>query len=474
MVERILFPVVPLWLLFIAVVVSFACSSRDGSIRAYIFADSIRVSRTIAHPFSSMQSEGVPGAGCTGPRESALHGASQYNSSGCTEVIPHGRKVLLYGAMGRHNFGDMLMPWIVETMLQRRYGFCPDDFLHADVAGADLRAYGGHLVIGVGSLFSNMYNGSLDVIFCGGETLQDISLNIAMGMFGRGFKACNADDFMHRGHSLAYLLPKDKFAKPGLFIANTVGGPGTSRINQSWFDHCTLRQNLHRAGYEDCLAAPDSVIMINILFGESISLRTNGLPMGRYFAWQFNSRVHFDDGFVDAILAAARTNNFSIVMFRAGAAPGHDGLKPYEAMKSRLEKTDSSIAVTVFDGLNIWDISALISRATLLISTSLHCRIIAFSFYVPRVTVVLGPNGTQVGGNKHFAFMRDWDGDWDYSNDAADARIGLSIQEALRPSSKVVFDNNTRRGVGIYENVFKTWADSLHKHWKSHGRSGRQ
>eukprot|EP00959_Pyramimonas_sp_CCMP1952_P466802 9490561-Pyramimonas_sp.AAC.1 len=179
-----------------------------------------------------------------------------------------------------------------------------------------------------------MYNSSLDVIFCGGEILRDLSLKSALGMFGRGFKACNEDDFMHRGRGLAYVLPKCKFAKPGLFIANTIGGVGTPSINQSWFDHCTLRQHSLLEGYEDCLLASDSVIMINTLFGETISLRTNGLPMGRYFALQFKKGVHFDDGFVDAVLAAARANNASIVMFRAGAAPKHDILMPYEAMKS--------------------------------------------------------------------------------------------------------------------------------------------
>ncbi|CAK0828143.1 unnamed protein product [Prorocentrum cordatum] len=367
--------------------------------------------------------------------------------------------------MGRHNFGDMLMPWIVETMLQRRYGFCPDDFLHADVAGADMRAYGGHLVIGVGSLFSNMYNGSLDVILRGGGTLNNLSLKGALSMFGPGFKACNEDDFMHKGLSTSYLLPKYKFAKPGLFIANTVGGTGHPIFNQSEFDHCTLRQHPLKAGYEDCLLAPDSVVMINTVFGKPISFRTNGLPMGIYFALQFRSKAKFDDGVVDAVLAAARKNNASIVMFRAGAARFHDNLMSYEALKSRFNKADSSIAVTVFEGLNIWDISALISRAKLLISTSLHCRIVAFSFYVPRVTLVWGPGGT-IGNSKLFEFMKLWDGDWNHSHDATDARIGLSIQEALRPSSKIVFDSSTRRSVSLYENVFKTWADSLHKRWK--------
>jgi len=43
-----------------------------------------------------------------------------------------------------------------------------------------------------------------------------------------------------------------------------------------------------------------------------------------------------------------------------------------------------------------------------LISTSLQCRIIAFSFYVPRVTVIWGLGG-KIGQHQHFEFIKVWD-----------------------------------------------------------------
>ena len=190
---------------------------------------------------------------------------------GCLNVESGGRKILLFGAMGRHNFGDMLMPWVLETALQRYHGFCPGDFLHADVAAGDMREHGGHDVLSVGSMFNKSYQGKLDVIFCGGEIIG-CSLGCALSMHPRGPR-CNIASF---GNRLAYLLPKSMFADPGLFIANTIGGhrfPGSTIGDLKALDFCSFRNKVHPKVRHACESLPDSVVMLNTFFSSELKSR---------------------------------------------------------------------------------------------------------------------------------------------------------------------------------------------------------
>ena len=57
--------------------------------------------------------------------------------------------------------------------------------------------------------------------------------------------------------------------------------------------------------------------------------------------------------------------------------------------------------IHVFRGLDIWDITSIIANSELVIGTSLHVRIIAFAFAIPRVTFS--------AGSKHKSMINSWD-----------------------------------------------------------------
>ena len=57
--------------------------------------------------------------------------------------------------------------------------------------------------------------------------------------------------------------------------------------------------------------------------------------------------------------------------------------------------------IRVFRGLDIWDITSIIANSELVIGTSLHVRIIAFAFAIPRVTFS--------AGRKHESMINHWD-----------------------------------------------------------------
>lgn len=381
---------------------------------------------------------------------------------GCANVDSGGRrKVLLFGAMGRHNFGDLLMPWMVETLLQKNHGFCPDDFLHADVVAKDMTQYGGHNVLSVGSMFNQSYQAKLDVIHTGGETLG-MCVECAFASLPPGSARCNLEGLRQQ---LAYVLPKKLFADPGLFIANSIGGRFGELARKSdlkTFDYCTLRDAVDPAVGEVCQSAPDSVVMINTLFGSDLKSRLGSdvfrFSGKKFFALQFNHNSSLSDKFVNDFSTVAREHHADgIVLFCAGAAPGHDDINDLRRMKERLgQATNGSIDVDVFEGLNIWDISALISKSSLVVSTSLHCRIIAFSCNVPRVTLGDIPKVKQ--------FISMWDSGMQHQYAPADD-IGLSAREALLPNSTNIFRTNAKRAVARYTEAFHGWASKLGEQW---------
>ena len=122
-------------------------------------------------------------------------------------------------------------------------------------------------------------------------------------------------------------------------------------------------------------------------------------------------------------------------------------------MQTLFGRMDSSFPVEVFKSLDIFDISALISKAALLVSTSLHCRIIAFSCYTPRVTLSME--------FKHEQFFHMWD----LGVDASASDINRSVHEALLPSSADIFRANTDRGVAKFMKAFHVWGSKLAEQW---------
>ena len=51
-------------------------------------------------------------------------------------------KTILYGAFGRHNFGDMLFPYILKSLTESNS--INTDIEYCDIAEADMTSHGGH------------------------------------------------------------------------------------------------------------------------------------------------------------------------------------------------------------------------------------------------------------------------------------------------------------------------------------------
>ena len=159
---------------------------------------------------------------------------------------------------------------------------------------------------------------------------------------------------------------------------------------------------------------PDPAVMIAELFGERIRRHAragevaqvvDAFPQG-YLAVQFSADFG-DDATLSAIAVqldrVAAAAGFGVMLFRAGAAPWHDEPEILHRAAARMR----AAPVRVFESLDVWDICALIAVSRGYCGSSLHGRIAAAAFALPRVN--LRHPACAEGAGKQAAFAAAWD-----------------------------------------------------------------
>ncbi|CCD37184.1 hypothetical protein, INTERPRO prediction:regulator of chromosome condensation [Candidatus Paraburkholderia kirkii UZHbot1] len=213
-----------------------------------------------------------------------------------------------------------------------------------------------------------------------------------------------------------YVIGRETFAHAASICFDAMGGVALearradmreevlTRLRAS--DHATVRdartQGALRAAGIEARLVPDPAASVAELFDERMQSHANqgavadvrrAFPRG-YLAVQFSA--DFGD---DATLARiahqldllAEASDTSIVLFRAGAAPWHDDIAVYEHTAQRMRQP----AVRIFESLNVWDICALIAKSAGFAGSSLHGRIVAMAYALPRVNLQHADSGKQ-------------------------------------------------------------------------------
>ena len=328
-------------------------------------------------------------------------------------------KVVLHGACGRHNFGDMLMPHIAIELMARR-GIAQSSFLVTDIAARDLTMYGGHNVRGILDVLAS--EDSLGGLVVAGGEVGGCSFALAMHMFFHlededvhtqhvhdAAQAAFRQKYMQDGreHWKAYLPSRSHLPdhlKSTKLIANAIGQTPESNVR----DYAFVSFRDQQWASMDHEVVPDSVILIRRLMDHKISPLDLQLHFsGQYIAVQFKAslfrqnRLLFLMDLCRSLGEMARELSAGLVFFRAGAAWHHDSLYSYREMQASMNAKFSDVHTQVFEELDIFKIVALISKAKALVSTSLHTRIIASAYHVRRLT--LHPD------QKHIGWISKWD-----------------------------------------------------------------
>jgi hypothetical protein len=114
---------------------------------------------------------------------------------------------------------------------------------------------------------------------------------------------------------------------------------------------------------------------------------------------------HDAEGWAAALLAAVPDAGVPLRMFTAGLAPGHDSTASAESIADALLRLSPGRDVTVSPASGIWDRVDEIAASRLWVGASLHGRIIASAYGVPRVSLAKP---------KVDAYAADWDAEQPY------------------------------------------------------------
>lgn len=343
---------------------------------------------------------------------------------------------IVFGAFDRHNVGDLLFPHVVAAMLER------DGLVFAGLAERDLRHAGGHQVRALSSLAAEYHERAVNLIHAGGELLTCDAWQAAVMLLPPEQAqavilrlSAREQERLAWAHSMIgiasfapYTMPRELFPKAACIVYNAVGGMDLDEHAPALRDEvlAKLRQadvvgvrdqvtqsQLDAHGIENILL-PDCAVMVKELFdgriqthaqsGKVLPLR-QAFPQG-YIAVQFSTDFG-DDRTLDTIAVqldqVARSTGYGIAFFRAGAAPWHDDLSIFRRVPARMQ----SPAVREFSSLDIWDICALIASSRAYAGSSLHGRIVAMAYALPRIT--LHAPGYAGGVTKQTAFADTWE-----------------------------------------------------------------
>ncbi|SAK77493.1 Polysaccharide pyruvyl transferase [Caballeronia fortuita] len=339
------------------------------------------------------------------------------------------RRIIVFGAFDRHNFGDMLFAHVVAALLEQRCpGIAP---IFAGCAQRDLRAYGGHDVAALAPLAARWRDEPLALIHAGGELLTCGAWEAAVMLtkpeeaqarIARyGSRAQDRDAWarteLATGARAPYVIGRETFPQASI-CANAIGGAALDHSDAALraevlaklrsADHVSVRDTHTRAALRqsglDAQLVPDPASMVAELFDARIRMHAGARRAFAHGYLAVQLSADFGD---DATLAQiahrldriGRSTGLGIALFRAGAAPWHDDIAVYERMAARMRHP----AVTIVDSLNVWDICALIASSEGFAGSSLHGRIVAMAYGLPRV------NLHHADSVKQRAYVSTWD-----------------------------------------------------------------
>jgi hypothetical protein len=159
---------------------------------------------------------------------------------------------------------------------------------------------------------------------------------------------------------------------------------------------------------------PDPAVLVAELFGPLIGRRAAAGEVAAlraaftagYLALQLGPELA-DDACLNALAAqlqaALGSAGLGLVLFRAGLAPWHDDPGTLARLAARLPNWP----VRILESTRLWDICALIARSRACIASSLHARIVATAFGLPRLS--LAPAGGSGQSRKLIAYLQSWE-----------------------------------------------------------------
>lgn len=343
---------------------------------------------------------------------------------------PEFRRLVLFGAFDRHNFGDLLLAHCAAARYAGR------ESVFAGLAERDLSVLGGHRVHALANVIAAFGSEAVDLVHVGGEVLTTTAWEAAVMLqsadeatrviaaYERNPDARRqwAESILGTTRRIPYAVGRDELP-PGWTVSfHAVGGVALDRLTAeertevfavlntaaslSVRDRQTF-EALGRGGVRAALVR-DPAAATTELLGDAIAARAYTGEVAALSA-RMPNRVAVqlaadrgDDATLDRLAQALREHDglrdTGIVLFRAGLAPWHDDRETLDRLAARL----AGRPVAILESAHMLDICAVLAGARAYLGTSLHGWIVADSFGVPAHCLV------RAAGDKAAAYVDTW------------------------------------------------------------------
>lgn len=383
------------------------------------------------------------------------------------------KKVVLFGAYDRYNYGDNLMPILLEMYVDK---YLPEkldsyQFIHASISDSDLSSFACFKTESITRTIEKLEEGDV-IIVVGGEVLCASNAGLYLHMP----KPKLLNDFYTKLNSFPLIkklfkswadlkykapwdypyLPDQKLLNDGVIVKyNTIGGgiprklPATkkvdltNRLEASKFLSVRDKRTYDRLDHINNVELyPDSAFIMSDLCSDSfLSSKVRGDILSYvespYIIFQAAPSKLGDSltNAVEKLGALSKKTNKRILLLPIGYAAGHDDFYLLNNMhKKMLDYSDIKFE------LNIWEIMYLIKNSDCYIGTSLHGAITAMSFGKPHF-------GINRSIQKLNAFLRDWSiAPYDHCYSVSEIE---DLNKLINSSNKFELESNAKRLISL-------------------------
>jgi len=360
------------------------------------------------------------------------------------------KKILTIGAYERDNFGDLLFFFIVKEF------FKGHDVVPASMIYSDMTDLMGEVIYPYHILLTQF---EWDMIIVVGGEIGGIDIHTALNMSltdgeyeilekaNQELQSTCYDFFTGSSLNRSAYLPNLTFYiknKNTPLIVNSVGVSAlksmqNTTLQKEFLDilektsYLSVRDN---SSFEYLtslnipnLLSPDIVHTIkklldnqveNQLLEQNISDNYILLHCNQYFILE-NSV----DSTIASIKELIKKYNKKIYLFPAGIARHHDSIELYEQIASRVNQELDTTLISVIYERNPFSLAKYIKHSCMWIGTSLHGRIIATSYSIPRVSL---------SNSKVAEYSMQWDNELPYNIELDDlitsCELGFTIEKS--------------------------------------------
>lgn len=320
------------------------------------------------------------------------------------------RQVILYGAFDRYNYGDNLMPILLEMYFNKYHEdkVKDIDFVFSSIKDSDLQSYDCKRTVAMRDLLNAPDNST--VVLVGGEILgADVGIlyihvqeNPIAVKFLRLLRRVSPSLLITLAKKkydavwdFPYIPQKESFANKVKVIYNTVGAvPNRSQLEKiKQADYISVRDERTYKGVaeiENVKLIPDSVLMMSkVVDIDYLETKVRDeiksvLSKGKFITIQACPyKVKFSaKQMADELGKIRREHGIDAVLLPIGYASGHDDVIFLEKVKACSEHN-----LLLLNELNVWEIMYVIAKSIGFYGTSLHGVITAMSFQIPHFCI---------------------------------------------------------------------------------------